>query len=92
MYQHRYWQETQFEAVEELRSRVVAEGLDLVTVAVAWTLAKPGITSAIIGASRPDQLDASLAASELELDEKLVALCDEVWWKLPRRRVHEGYR
>ena len=92
MYQHRYWQEAQFEAVDELRGRVESEGLDLVSVSVAWTLAKPGVTSAIIGASRPDQLSASLAAAELKLDEKLIALCDQIWWQLPRRPVAEGYR
>jgi len=38
-----------------------------VGVPVAWVLAQPGITSAIIGASRPDQLDATLAGAELEV-------------------------
>jgi aryl-alcohol dehydrogenase (NADP+) len=61
-------------------------------VAVAWVLAQPGVTSAIIGASRPDQLAASLAAAELKLDPELAKVCDELWWELPRRPVIEGYR
>ena len=52
-------------------------GLPLTTVSVAWVLANPAITSAIIGASRPDQLDATLAAASLTLDPQLKARLDE---------------
>jgi aryl-alcohol dehydrogenase-like predicted oxidoreductase len=61
-------------------------------VSVAWVLAQPGISSAIIGASRPEQLEASLAAVELSLDAELLKACDALWWQLPRRPVQEGYR
>jgi 1-deoxyxylulose-5-phosphate synthase len=91
-YQERYWQAAQFEVVEQLRKEIEARGLDLVSVAIAWVLAQPGITSAIIGASRPEQLDASLAAAELALDADVLAACDAPWWQLPRRPVQEGYR
>ena len=37
-------------------------------VAVAWTLGVPGITSAIVGARRPDQVDSLVAAGTVELD------------------------
>jgi len=43
-------------------------GINLVTLAVAWVLANPAVTAPIIGASRPDQLQASLAAADLVLD------------------------
>jgi aryl-alcohol dehydrogenase (NADP+) len=92
MYQRRYWDETQLEAVEGLRKEADARGLALPSVAVAWSLAQPGITSAIVGASKPEQLDALLAAVEVELDEGLHSACDAVWWQLPRRPVAEGYR
>jgi aryl-alcohol dehydrogenase-like predicted oxidoreductase len=61
-------------------------------VAVAWVLAQQGITSAIVGASRPEQLEATLAGAELKLDEDLERACEEVWWRLPRRPVADGYR
>jgi aryl-alcohol dehydrogenase-like predicted oxidoreductase len=48
--------------------------------------------SAIVGASRPDQLDGTLAGADLQLDDELRELCDSVWWQLPRRPVIEGYR
>lgn len=92
MYQERYWQEAQFAAVERLQTGVEKRGLDLVSVAVAWVLAQPGVSTAIIGASRPDQLDANLAALDVELDEDLRTICDDVWWALPRRPVVAGYR
>ncbi len=92
MYRRRYWQDAQLEAVEALGDRFETEGLDLGTASIAWTLAKPGITSAIIGASRPDQLEASIAAADLTLEEKLIEVFDEIWWRLPRRPVLEGYR
>ncbi len=92
MYRHRYWQDPQFEGVERFGKVCESRGLEPVSVAVAWVLAQPGITSAIIGASRAEQLDASLAAPELELDAELRSACDELWWRLPRRPVLEGYR
>ncbi len=92
VYQERYWQEAQFAAVERLKKEVEARGLEIVSVAVAWVVAQPGITSAIIGASRPAQLDASLAAATLALDDGLRVACDALWWDLPRRPVAEGYR
>ncbi len=92
MYQWRYWQEAQFEAVQALKAQVEGRGLNLVSVAVAWVIAQAGITSAIIGASKPEQLDANLAALDVTFDEELSAACDAVWWSLPRRPVIEGYR
>jgi aryl-alcohol dehydrogenase-like predicted oxidoreductase len=38
-------------------------------VAIAWTLAFPGVTGAIVGARDPAQVDGWLAAAALELDE-----------------------
>ena len=91
-YQARYWQDAQFEAVETLKAVVEGRGLNMVSVAIAWVLSQPGITSAIIGASRPEQLDANLAAFDVSFDDELKAACDAVWWSLPRRPVQEGYR
>jgi aryl-alcohol dehydrogenase (NADP+) len=92
LYQRRYWQDALFDAVEELRGACESRGLAMASVAVAWALGQPGITSAIVGASRPDQLEASLAAVELEMDEGLRAASEAAWWSLPRRPVVEGYR
>ena len=92
MYQGRYWQDAQFQAVETLKAVVEGKGLNMVSVAVAWVLAQQGITSALIGASRPDQLDANVAALEVNIDDELKDACEAAWWSLPRRPVQEGYR
>ena len=42
-------------------------GVPMAAVAVAWTLAWPGVTAAIVGARRPDQIDGWLPAASLEL-------------------------
>lgn len=91
-YQARYWHDAQFEAVEQLKTVVEAKGLNMVSVAVGWVLAQKGITSAIIGASRPEQLDANLAALDVTFDDELREACEAAWWSLPRRPVQPGYR
>src|SRR5262249_13728184 len=63
LYRERYWHHAQLQAVEQLRNHFEPQGKSLVTVAVAWVLAQQGITSAIVGASKAEQLDASLAAT-----------------------------
>src|SRR5206468_10118327 len=70
LYRERYWQHAQFEAVDNLKTFFQARGKSLVQVAIAWVLAQPGITSAIVGASRPEQLDDSLNAVNLQLGKE----------------------
>jgi len=45
---------------------------------VAWVQANPAVTSAIVGASRPEQLDASLAATDFIMSRELKDELDEV--------------
>jgi aryl-alcohol dehydrogenase-like predicted oxidoreductase len=78
MYQNRYWHDREFDTVAELSSLADQAGVSLVTLAVAWVLAHEAVTAAIIGASRPDQLDASLDAAQYALDGDLKARLDEL--------------
>lgn len=91
-YQQRYWHDAQFTAVELLKAVVESQGLNMVSVAIAWVLQQSGITSALIGASKPEQLDANLAAFDVTFDEELTVACEAAWWSLPRQPVQEGYR
>ena len=87
LYQQRYWQEATFDAVERYIAWCQERSYDPVTTAVHWVAQQPGITSAIIGASRPDQLDASLRAVDVpDLTEQELAWLDGLWFSLPRRR------
>jgi len=77
-YQDRYWHDREFATVDALQALAVEAGMSLVTLAVAWVLANPVITSPIIGASRPEQLADSLAALDVTLDADLLARLDEL--------------
>ena len=80
-YQDRYWNDRAFATVDALQRLAAEAGASLTTLAVAWTLANPAITAPLLGASRPEQLDDSLAAATYRLDpalkEKLDALTAE---------------
>jgi aryl-alcohol dehydrogenase-like predicted oxidoreductase len=78
IYQERYWHEREFSTIEALRKTVEEAGTSLVATSVAWVLAHPAVTSAIIGASRPEQLTDSLAAVDMTLDSGLKAKLDEL--------------
>jgi 1-deoxyxylulose-5-phosphate synthase len=78
MYQSRYWHDQEFDTVEELTSLAKEAGVSLVTLAVAWVLAHRAITAPIIGASHPDQLDASLQAAQYVLADELKARLDGI--------------
>jgi aryl-alcohol dehydrogenase (NADP+) len=77
-YQDRYWHEGMFETVEQLRPLAAEAGMPLATMALSWVLANPVITSPIIGASRPEQLDDLLLAMEKPLPAELKLQLDEL--------------
>jgi aryl-alcohol dehydrogenase-like predicted oxidoreductase len=86
LYQARYWQDPQIQAVEDLKAFCQEHHIAVAQLAIAWVLAQPAITSAIVGASKPEQLDQSLPAVNLVLDEQMLAVCDDIWYRLPRER------
>lgn len=86
MYQRRYWNEAMLAEVERLGEFMAARGKSLARVALAWVLAQPDVTCAILGASRPEQLADSLPGAALALDDEERRACDDVWFALPRER------
>jgi len=61
-----------------MREVAEAHSVSVARVALAYVLAKPFVTSVIIGAKRLDQLDDNIAAAELELTAEEMARLDEV--------------
>jgi aryl-alcohol dehydrogenase-like predicted oxidoreductase len=57
------------EAVQRLRPIADRLGITMAQLALAWVLREPNVASAIIGASRPEQVEENAAASGIELDE-----------------------
>ena len=62
-----------FDAVDELRRIAHERGSSPATVALAWLLAQPGVTSVIVGANQLSQLEANLRACDLALSAEEVA-------------------
>ena len=77
-YQERYWHEREFATLDALKPLAADAGMSLTQLAIAWVLANPVITSPIIGASRPDQLDEPIAVIDKALDPALKARLDEL--------------
>lgn len=84
LYRERYWHQAQFDAVAALKRFFELRKRSLVQVAVAWVLAQGDITSAIVGATRAEQLDESLAAVHITLDAEELEACNLAWYSLPR--------
>ena len=61
------------EAVQKLRPIAQEAGCSLPQFALAWVLREPNVASAIVGASRPEQLEENAAASALRVDPALFA-------------------
>jgi aryl-alcohol dehydrogenase (NADP+) len=78
LYQSRYWNDRMFESVEAIRAVAEDAGTPMTTLAVQWVLANPVVTAPIIGASRPEQLDASIAAVASPIDPTVKATLDEL--------------
>lgn len=70
-YQERYWQDAMFATVGEFQQIAEDAGVPMTTLAIRWVLANPVVTAPILGASRPDQLAASVAALDEALDDDL---------------------
>jgi aryl-alcohol dehydrogenase-like predicted oxidoreductase len=64
------------EAAQRLRPVARAAGLTPAQLALAWVLREPNVASAIVGASRPEQVHDNAAASGVTLDEDTLAAID----------------
>ncbi len=70
-------QDPVLEAVQRLRPVAEGAGLTMVQLALAWVLRQPNLASAIVGASRPEQVRANASASGITLDASTLAAVDE---------------
>ena len=86
LYLDRYWNEASFAAVERLRNFFEARGKSLTHVALAWVLTQRAVTSAIVGATGPDQLRDALQGVGTELNQEELDQCNGVWYDVPRAR------
>ncbi len=62
--------------VQRLRPLADQAGLTMAQLALAWVLQNPNVSSAIVGATRPDQLTENVAAAGVTLDADLLTAID----------------
>ena len=74
-----YYRQSDFTVVDRITEIAQARGVKNAQIALAWILAKPGVSAPIIGASKPYQLEDALAALELKLSDE------------ERKRLEEPY-
>ncbi|MFN3856777.1 MAG: aldo/keto reductase family protein [Caulobacter sp.] len=66
------------EAAQAMKPLAAEAGLSLAQFALAWVLREPNVASAIVGASRPEQLDENAAAVEARVDPALFAKAEAI--------------
>jgi aryl-alcohol dehydrogenase-like predicted oxidoreductase len=73
----RFSSEQVLQAVQRLQPVADGLGVTMAQLAIAWVLREPNVAAAIIGASRPQQVEDNASASGIELDEAALAAIDE---------------
>ncbi len=88
------------DAVTAMRPMAEARGISVATVALAWLLHQPVVSSVILGARLPEQLAQNLAASHIELTGEELAVLDGVGllddeypaWAIKAQNQRHGFR
>ena len=65
-------------AVQQLKPLADQAGLTQGQLAIAWVLQNPNVSSAIVGATRPEQVRDNVKASGVKLDADLMKAIDEI--------------
>jgi aryl-alcohol dehydrogenase-like predicted oxidoreductase len=74
----RWLKDDVLERVQQLKPLAEEAGLSMAALAVAWTLQNDNVATAIIGASRPEQVRDNVRAAGVKLDGDLLAKIDEI--------------
>jgi aryl-alcohol dehydrogenase (NADP+) len=80
-YRERYWRDEFHDTVEQIKPIAENEGISMAQLAVAWVLSKPFVTSPIVGATNPTQLDDAIAAVSKPLSEEAITQLNELTHK-----------
>ena len=72
-----YYRDSDFTLVDRITEIAQARGVKNAQIALAWILAKPGVTAPIIGASKMYQLEDALTALEIKLTSEEITKLEE---------------
>ena len=81
----RYLRDDVLEAVQRLKPVADDAGLSLAQLAVAWVLQNQNVASAIIGASRPEQVTENVKAAGVQLDDDALKAIDTALGDIPEK-------
>jgi aryl-alcohol dehydrogenase-like predicted oxidoreductase len=81
----RWMREDVLSAVQRLKPIAASAGLTPAQLAVAWVLQNPNVASAIIGATKPEQIKENVAASGVTLSKEIMREIDRALGDLPER-------
>jgi len=73
----RWLEDDVLERIQRLRPIADGAGLSMSQLAIAWTLQNPNVSSAIIGASRPEQVIENAKAAGVTLDADVLKAIDD---------------
>ncbi len=73
MYQTRYADEANYQAADRFVALARERQIEPVALAVAWVASHPAVTSVLLGARTPEQLEPALAAADIAMDAELRA-------------------
>jgi aryl-alcohol dehydrogenase-like predicted oxidoreductase len=79
----RYRSDDLLEAVQRLVPIADGAGLRMASMALAWVLRQANVASAIVGASRPEQVYSNVDASGVELSQDTIDAIDDALGDLP---------
>jgi len=78
-YYRRFWHQANFDALDTLKEVAAKAGKSLIQLSLQWLASQPHVDSIILGASKPEHLEANIRAADGRLDEETLKACDEVW-------------
>jgi aryl-alcohol dehydrogenase-like predicted oxidoreductase len=84
LYRNRYWKDPYFDAVDAMKTFFASRNKSLIQVSLAWVLTHRVVTSAIVGATSPRQLEESLPGADLALDDEEMEFLNGIWYTLPK--------
>lgn len=80
MYQDRYWNDKNFDAIDVLKSVADEAGIPLTELAARWCISNDFVDSVMMGFSKLTQLEQNVAALERgPLSPEITAACDGAW-------------
>jgi aryl-alcohol dehydrogenase-like predicted oxidoreductase len=89
----RWMQDDLLERVQQLKPLAAEAGLTPAQLAVAWVLQNPNVAAAIVGASRPEQVEENAKAAGVRLEADLMARIEEILAPVAvtdPKRVHDN--